>query len=196
MRTVITTESQQQLFTEARTHRAWLDKPVSDEQLRAIYELTKWGPTSVNCQPARIVFVVSPEGKEKLMPALAESNRAKVKAASATAIVAYDENFYQDLPTLFAAYDAKSFFVGNEVLIQDTAFRNSSLQGAYLMIAVRAMGLDVGPISGFDNAGLDQAFFAGTSWKSNFICNIGHGDESKLHPRGPRLGFERACRIV
>ena len=196
MRPTIATESQRQLFTEARTHRTWFDKPVSHEQLRAIYELAKWGPTSVNCQPARIVFVVSQEGKEKLMPALAESNRAKVKAASATAIVAYDENFYEDLPVLFTAYDAKSFFVGNAALIQETALRNSSLQGAYLMIAVRAMGLDVGPISGFDNARLDQAFFAGTSWKSNFIFNIGHGDESKLHPRGPRLGFERACRIV
>lgn len=196
MRTVLAIESRQQLFTEARTHRAWLDKPVSDAQLRAIFELAKWGPTSVNCQPARIVFVISQEGKEKMMPALADSNRAKVKTASATAIVAYDENFYEDLPTLFTAYDAKSFFVGNEELVRDTGFRNSSLQGAYLMIAVRAMGLDVGPISGFDNAKLDQAFFAGTSWKSNFICNIGHGDESKLHPRGPRLDFERVCRIV
>ena len=196
MRAAIAIESQQQIFTEARTYRAWLDKPVSDEQLHAMFDLAQWGPTSVNSQPMRTVFVKSREGKEKLMPAVMESNRSKVLAASATAIIAYDEKFYEDLPTLFTAYDAKALFVGQDLLIQETAFRNSSLQGAYLMIAVRALGLDVGPISGFNNAKVDEAFFEGTSWKSNFICNIGHGDESKLYPRGPRRSFDQVCRIV
>ncbi|MGE3262954.1 MAG: malonic semialdehyde reductase [Bacteriovoracia bacterium] len=185
-----------QLFTEARTHHAWLPQDVSDELLRSLYDLTKWGPTSVNAAPMRILFVKSKAEKERLYPALGGSNVEQVKGAPVTAIVAYDEKFYDQLPKLFPAFDAKSMFVGNKSLSESTAFRNSSLQGAYLMLAARALGLDVGPMSGFDNAKVDETFFAGTSWKSNFICNIGYGDAAKLYPRGPRLEFEEVCRIV
>jgi 3-hydroxypropanoate dehydrogenase len=195
MNTTVTQQALQQIFTEARTHHAWLDKPISDAQLQEIYDLAKWGPTSLNCVPMRIVFVKSPAAKEKLMPALMGSNPDQVRAAPVTAIIAYDEKFYEELPTLFPAFDAKSMFVGNVPYIEQTAFRNSSLQGAYFMLAARALGFDVGPMSGFDNAKVDEAFFHGTSWKSNFICNVGHGDASKLYPRGPRLDFEKACRI-
>jgi len=185
-----------QLFTDARSHHAWLPQPVSDDLLRSLYDLTKWGPTSVNASPMRILFVKSNEEKEKLYPALGGSNVEQVKAAPVTAIVAFDEKFYDHLPKLFPAFDAKSMFAGNKPLSESTAFRNSSLQGAYLMLAARALGLDVGPMSGFDNAKVDEAFFAGTSWKSNFISNIGYGDAAKLYPRGPRLTFEEVCKIV
>jgi 3-hydroxypropanoate dehydrogenase len=195
MSTSVTRQALQQIFTEARTHHAWLDTPVSDAQLQEIYDLAKWGPTSVNCVPMRVVFVKSQAAKEKLLPALMGSNPDQVRAAPVTAIIAYDEKFYEELPTLFPAFDAKSLFVGNASYIEQTAFRNSSLQGAYFMLAARALGFDVGPMSGFDNAKVDEAFFHGTSWKSNFICNVGHGDASKLYPRGPRLDFEKACRI-
>lgn len=186
----------QQLFTEARTHHGWLDQPVSDAQLREIYDLAKWGPTSVNSLPMRIEFVKSPAAKEKLLPALLGSNVQQVMTAPVTAIIAYDDKFYDELPTLFPAFDARSLFVGNAAFSERTAFQSGTLQGAYFMLAARALGLDVGPMAGFDNAKVDEAFFPGTSWKSNILCNIGYGDVGKLHPRGPRLSFEQASRIV
>ena len=189
-------EIQQHLFSEARSHHFWQKKPVSDELLRAIYELTKWGPTSVNSTPMRILFVRSDSQKEKLYPCLLGSNIEQVRQAPITAIVAQDSKFYDHLPKLFPAFDAKSMFAANESLSETTALRNSSLQGAYFMLAARASGLDVGPMSGFDNAKVDEVFFKGTSWKSNFICNIGYGEASKLYPRGPRLSFEETCKIV
>jgi 3-hydroxypropanoate dehydrogenase len=196
MNTAISNESMQQLFTDARTHHAWQDKPVADGLLREVYDLAKWGPTSANCLPMRIVFVKSKAAKEKLMPALAGSNGEQVRAAPVTAIVAYDQKFYDQLPTLFPAFDARSLFASNPSLSEQTAFRNSSLQGAYFILAARALGLDTGPMSGFDNAKVDQAFFENSSWKSNFLCNIGYGDAAKLHPRGPRLDFDQACVIA
>ena len=186
----------QQLFTDARTHHAWQDRPVADGLLHELYDLTKWGPTSANSSPMRIVFVKSKSAKEKLMPALTGSNVEQVRAAPVTAIVAYDQKFYDQLPTLFPAFDARSLFASNPSLSEQTAFRNSSLQGAYFILAARALGLDAGPMSGFDNARVDQAFFENSSWKSNFLCNIGYGDAAKLHPRGPRLGFDQACIIA
>lgn len=189
------TRALEQLFTEARTHHAWRQKPVEDDVLRSLYDLAKWGPTSVNSQPARLVFVKSKEAKERLLPALQGSNVEQVKAAPVTVIVAHDERFYDHLPILFPAFDAKPLFASNEAMSRESAFRNGTLQGAYLMLAARALGLDVGPMSGFDNSKTDEAFFKGTSWKSNFLCNIGFGDVSKVYPRGPRLSFEQACRI-
>jgi 3-hydroxypropanoate dehydrogenase len=185
-----------QLFTEARTHHAWLPKDVSDETLKQLYDVTKWGPTSVNAGPMRVLFVKSKPEKEKLLPALMGSNVGQVQEAPVTAIIAFDEKFYDQLPKLFPAFDARSMFANDKVMSEVTAFRNSSLQGAYLMLAARALGLDVGPMSGFDNAKVDEAFFSGTSWKSNFICTLGYGDASKLYPRGPRLEFNEACKIV
>ncbi|GAA0690242.1 3-hydroxypropanoate dehydrogenase [Dyella sp. SG562] len=187
-----------QLFREARTYNAFLDKPVSDEVLRQVYELAKFGPTSANSSPARIVFVKSAEAKAKLEPFLSEGNRAKTMKAPVTAIVGVDHEFYEHLPRLFPHADARSWFVGNQPMIDTTAFRNATLQGAYLIIAARAVGLDCGPMSGFDNAGVDKAFFADTpSVKSNFLINLGYGDASRdLFPRNPRLSFEEACRIA
>lgn len=187
-----------QLFREARTFNAFLDKPVSDELLRKVYDLAKFGPTSANSSPARIVFVKSQEAKAKLAPFLSEGNRAKTLAAPVTAIVATDHAFYEHLPKLFPHADARSWFVGNQPLIDTTAFRNGTLQGAYLIMAARALGLDCGPMSGFDNAGVDQAFFANApSVKANFLINIGYGDASRdLFPRNPRLSFDEVCRIA
>jgi 3-hydroxypropanoate dehydrogenase len=196
MNTAISIMSIQQLFTAARTHHAWQDRDIVDGLLHEIYDLAKWGPTSANSLPMRIVFVKSNSAKEKLMPALAGSNVEQVRAAPVTAIVAYDQKFYDQLPTLFPAFDARSLFASNSSLSEQTAFRNSSLQGAYFILAARAVGLDTGPMSGFDNAKVDQAFFENSSWKSNFLCNIGYGDAAKLHPRGPRLGFDQACIIA
>jgi 3-hydroxypropanoate dehydrogenase len=196
MNTAISITSIQQLFTAARTHHAWQDRDIADGLLHEIYDLAKWGPTSANSLPMRIVFVKSNSAKEKLMPALAGSNVEQVRAAPVTAIVAYDQKFYDQLPTLFPAFDARSLFASNSSLSEQTAFRNSSLQGAYLILAARALGLDAGPMSGFDNAKVDQAFFENSSWKSNFLCNIGYGDSAKLHPRGPRLDFDQACIIA
>jgi 3-hydroxypropanoate dehydrogenase len=184
------------LFSKARTHSAWLDKPVPDALLQQIYNLMKYGPTSANTCPARIVFVKSKEAKEKLLPFLAPQNVDKTKTAPVTAIVAMDMAFYEQLPKLFLHVDARSWFAGNPALIDATAFRNGSLQGGYFILAARAVGLDCGPLSGFDNAKLDAAFFAGTTWKSNFLCNLGYGDVSKLHPRNPRLAFDEACKIL
>lgn len=184
------------IFTEARSFSHWQAKEVSDQTLREIYELMKWGPTSANSCPARFVFVKNGPEKEKLIACLASGNVSKVKTAPVTAIIAQDMEFYEKLPKLFPHTDARSWFAGNKALIESTAFRNSTLQGAYFMIVARALGLDCGPMSGFNNQKLDEAFFAGTSWKSNFICSLGVGDRSKLHPRSPRLSFEEACRIA
>jgi 3-hydroxypropanoate dehydrogenase len=184
------------LFSKARTHSNWLDKPIPDELLHQIYDLMKYGPTSANTCPARIVFVKSKGAKEKLRPCLAPANVDKTMKAPATAIIAMDMAFYEKLPELFPHTDARSWFAGNTALIESTAFRNGSLQGGYFILAARAVGLDCGPMSGFDNAKLDAAFFAGTTWKSNFICNLGYGDASKLHPRNPRLIFDEACKIL
>lgn len=183
------------LFRNARTHSAWLDKPVPNDLLKQVYDLAKMGATSANCSPMRVVFVASKSAKEKLKPALAEGNVVKTMAAPVTAIIGHDLEFYEKLPFLFPHADARSWFVGNKPLIESTAFRSSSLQGAYLMLAARALGLDCGPMSGFDNAKMDEIFFAGTNIKSNFICNLGYGDASKLYPRSPRLAFDDVCKI-
>ncbi len=185
-----------QLFRTARTHNAWLDKPVTDEQLHAVYELMKWGATSANSSPARIVFIKSKEAREKLGLAISDNNREKTMSAPVTAILATDYAFYEKLPQLFPHADAKSWFVGNQTLIDTTAFRNSSLQGAYLMLAARSVGLDCGPMSGFDNAKIDELFFAGTTIKSNFLINLGYGDAAALFPRSPRLSFDEAANIA
>ena len=185
-----------QLFREARTNNGWLDRPVSDEQLRDIYELMKWGPTSANSSPARIVFLRSREAKQRLVPALAPGNVDQTLQAPVAAIVAQDLEFYERLPELFPHGDARSWFVGNQPLIETIAFRNSSLQGAYLILAARALGLDAEPMSGFDNETVDREFFPDRRVKSNFLVNIGYGDPSKLPPRGPRLAFEEAVQIL
>lgn len=185
-----------QLFLTARTHNAWQDKPVDDALLHRLIDLAKFGPTSANSSPARFVFVKSPEAKARLKPALSEGNLAKTLAAPVTVIVGMDMAFYDHLPRLFPHADARSWFAGNDALIQATAFRNSSLQGAYLIMAARALGLDAGPMSGFDNAAVDAAFFAGTTVKSNFLVNLGYGDPAGLHPRGPRFDFDDIARIA
>jgi len=193
----ISIEATKQLFTEARTYSAWSKKDVSEETLRKIYELVKFGPTSANSCPARFVFVKADSEKEKLISTLIPANVDKVRAAPVTAIVAMDEKFYEKIPKLYPPAPAyREVFSSNRELAESTSFRNSSLQGAYFIIAARAQGLDCGPMSGFDNKKLDEAFFSGTSWKSNFICNVGYGDKTKLFPRLPRLTFEEACRIV
>lgn len=197
MSELLSEASLDQLFRHARTFNAWLPKEVSDEQLRQIYELAKFGPTSANSSPARVVFVKSKAAKAKLEPFLSDGNRAKTMEAPVTAIVATDHEFYEKLPKLFPHADARSWFVGNQPLIDTTAFRNATLQGAYLLLAARAVGLDCGPMSGFDNAGVDAAFFAGTAVKSNFLISIGYGDASRnLFPRSPRLAFGEACAIA
>jgi len=184
-----------QLFLEAHTHRYWQPKPVEDATLEAAYAIARMAPTSANCSPMRVVFVKSPAAKERLRPALIESNVRQTMAAPATAIIAYDLEFYELLPRLYPPADARSWFVGKDQAIRETAFRNGSLQGAYFIIAARAVGLDCGPMSGFDNAKLDAAFFPDRRWKSNFLCNLGYGDPAKLSPRSPRLEFAEACRI-
>jgi len=184
------------LFRDARTQNAWQDRTVSEAQLRAVWDLAKMGPTSANCSPARIVFVTTAEAKQKLNSCLIESNVEKTMTAPVTAILGHDMTFYEKLPKLFPHADAKSWFAGNEPLIATTAFRNSTLQGAYLMIAARALGLDCGPMSGFDNAKVDELFFAGTAIKSNFLCNIGYGDPEGIFARSPRFDFEEVCSIA
>jgi 3-hydroxypropanoate dehydrogenase len=184
------------LFREARTHNAWLDKPVSDTLLQAIFELAKMGPTSANCSPMRVIFAKSREAKERLRPALSAGNLEKTMSAPVTAILAYDLEFYEHLPRLFPQTDARPWFTGKPALIEATAFRNGSLQAAYFIIAARALGLDCGPMSGFDNAKVDAEFFPGRKVKSNFLCNIGYGDPSKLFPRNPRFAFEDVCQIL
>ncbi len=184
------------LFHEARTQNAWQDSAVSIEDLRAIWDLVKMAPTSANCSPARIVFVTTPEAKERLKPALMEGNVAKTIAAPVTAIIGFDLDFYEHLPKLFPHTDARAWFVGNEPLIEETAFRNGTLQGAYFIMAARSLGFDCGPMSGFDNNQVDQEFFAGTNVKSNFLCSIGLGDPAGLFPRSPRFDFDDVCQVV
>lgn len=185
------------LFRTARTHTYWQNKPVDDALLREAYELAKFGPTSANMCPMRITFVKTKAAKEKLKPCLQEGNVEKTMAAPATAIIAMDIHFFEQLPKLFPHADAKAWFKDlPENILEYTALRNGSLQGAYFMLAARAVGLDCGPMSGFDNAKVDAAFFAGTTIKSNFLCNLGYGERSKLHPRNPRLSFDEACKII
>jgi 3-hydroxypropanoate dehydrogenase len=184
------------MFRKARTHNAWQNRPVPDALLREVYDLAKMPPTSANQSPARYVFVRTPEAKAKLVPCLDAGNVEKTKVAPVTAIIAYDLEFYEKLSKLFPHVDARSWFVGNEALIKISAFRNGTLQGAYFMLAARALGLDCGPMSGFDNAKVDEAFFAGTKLRSNFLCNLGYGEPTKLFPRNPRLSFEEACKLV
>ena len=184
-----------QLFREARSHNGWTDRPVTDAQLVALYDLWKLGPTSANCSPARVVFVRSPEAKKRLEPGLSEGNRAKTMAAPVVAIIGVDMAFYEKLPKLFPHADARSWFIGNQAMIDDAASRNSSLQGAYLILAARALGIDTGPMSGIDKAKIDAAFFAGTPIRTNFVCSLGYGDPEKIWPRSPRLSFDEACRI-
>jgi len=185
-----------QLFRHARTHNGWQDRSVSDVLLRAVYDLAKMGPTSANSSPARFVFVKSKMAKEKLKPSLSANNQEKTMAAPVTVIVAMDMTFYQHLPKLFPHTDAKSWFESKDELTYATAFRNSTLQGAYLILAARALGLDAGPMSGFDNAKVDAAFFAGTPVRSNFLINLGYGDSSKLFPRNIRLSFDEVAQIA
>ena len=184
------------IFRAARSHRHWQDKPVSPALLMAIYELMRWGPTSGNCCPARIVFVVSKEAKERLRPHLDAGNVTKTMTAPATAILGYDLDFARFLPRLAPHNPAAADTFEDPVLAETTAFRNGSVEGGYFIVAARALGLDCGPMSGFDNEGLDREFFAGTAIKSNFLCNLGYGDNSDIKPRNPRLAFDEACKIV
>jgi 3-hydroxypropanoate dehydrogenase len=192
----ISDEALDQLFRSARTQNKWQDKPVSPTLLHALYDLLRMGPTSANCSPARFVFVSTAAGRERLKPHLSPGNVAKVLTAPVTVIIGHDLKFYEKLPQLFPHADAKSWFVGNDALIQTTAFRNGTLQGAYLMLAARSLGLDCGPMSGFNNAAVDEEFFPNSTVKSNFICSLGYGDPAGLFPRSPRLPFDEACQIV
>ena len=211
MKNALSEEALARIFLEARTYNGWLDKPVTDEQVRQLYDLMKWGPTSANGSPARFAFIRSSKAKERLRPALSPGNVDKTMAAPVTVIVAYDLLFYEKLPKLFPIKPAmRDLFASNPQLVEETARRNSSLQGAYLIIAARALGLDCGPMSGFDNAKLDEEFFgAGKDCegfeqeffpaghvKSNFLCNLGYGDQSTLMPRLPRLEFNEACTVL
>jgi 3-hydroxypropanoate dehydrogenase len=192
----ISDDALDRIFRAAHTHTRWQDRSVSPALLMAIYDLMRWGPTSANCSPARIVFVVSPAAKEQLKPHLWEGNVEKTMAAPATAIVGFDLDFAEHLPFLYPTdRDAKDWF-RDPVLAERVAFRNGSLQGGYFIIAARALGLDCGPMSGFDNAGVDREFFADSRTKSNFLCNLGYGDPSGVRPRNPRLSFDEACRIL
>jgi 3-hydroxypropanoate dehydrogenase len=196
MDTRISDEALDVLFRRARTFRTWLDKPVTDDLLREVYELMKWGPTSANCCPARILFVRTKEAKERLRPALAPGNVGKTMAAPVTAIIANDLKFYEKMPKLAPDNPkAKNMFEDSPELADVTAKRNATLQGAYLILAARSLGLDCGPMSGFDNAKVDQEFF-GPEVKSNFLCNLGYGDPAGLQPRLPRLDFEEACTLL
>lgn len=181
------------LFRTARSQRKWTDRPVDRDILRQVYQLARMGPTSANCLPMRIAFAESREAKEKLKPCLGSNNVEKVMTAPVTAIVAYDLAFADHFPRLFPHVDARSWFAGNPALIEATALRNGSLQGAYLMLAARALGLDCGPMSGFDNKKVDAAFFAGTTWRSNFLCGLGYGDRTALGDRLPRFEFDEVC---
>jgi len=185
-----------QLFREARTQNKWQDKPVSDDTLRELYDLMKWGPTSANSSPARFLFLRTPEAKAKLKEALSAGNVEKTMTAPVVVIVAHDPKFYDLLPRLFPHADAKSWFSGNWSLADTTAFRNGTLQGAYLMLAARALGLDVGAMSGFDNGKVDELFLGDTGWKSNWLVTLGHGDPSGVFERSPRLGFDEACKLL
>ena len=209
MSTQLDDEGLDLLFRQARTHNAWSGKPVGDAILRQLYEVMKWGPTSANCAPARILFLRTPEAKQRLLPALSAGNVDKTMTAPVTAIIGYDGRFYEQLPKLFPHADARSWFVSTPELAEITARRNSSLQGAYFMIAARALGLDCGPMSGFDNAKVDHEFFPAeqrenfeceyfpdSHIKTNFLCNLGYGDATRLMPRSPRLDFDEACKLL
>lgn len=184
------------LFRDARTHNGWEDTPVPEETLHQLWDLMKMAPTSANCQPVRLKFVTSDAAKQKLEPMLMEGNREKTMAAPVVAIIGFDLDFYEHLPRLFPHTDAKSWFEGNESLIEETAFRNGTLQGAYLMLAARALGLDCGPMSGFDQEAVTREFFAGTNVRANFLCALGHGTDENLFPRSPRPAFDEFCEII
>jgi nitroreductase len=192
----ISNDALDQLFRKARTHNAWLPRRVPVATLREVYDLARFGPTSANSSPARFVFLESEAAKARLVPALAPTNVEKTKAAPITAIIAWDAEFYEELPKLMPHADMRSYFAGNKALVDETAFRNGSLQGAYFIIAARALGLDCGPMSGFDAAKVNAEFFPDGKWKANFLCNLGYGDASKLFPRNPRLEFDEACRVL
>lgn len=185
-----------QLFTEARSHNGWQDLPVADSLLEQLYDLVKMGPTSANCSPARFVFVRTRQGKEMLKPCLSSGNLEKTMSAPVTVIVAYDSRFYDALPELFPHADARSWFTGSPELIHETAFRNSSMQAAYLIMAARSLGLDTGPMSGFDAKALDDVFFSDSHWKSNLLINLGYGDNSKVFDRLPRLAYSKTCILT
>lgn len=184
------------LFREARTHSAWQDKEVSDVLLEALHDLLRFGPTSANCCPARFLFIKSKEAKERLKPHLDEGNKEKTMKAPVTVLMGYDLKFYEYLPKLFPHTDAKSWFVGNDAKIKETAFRNGTLQGAYLILAARSLGLDCGPMSGFNYKAVKEEFFKGTDVEPNFLCNLGYGDATKLHPRSPRFNFDDVCKVL
>src|SRR6201997_2468352 len=197
MSNVLSSDALDTIYRNARTHNVWLDKPVEDTLLKQVYDLARMGPTSANMCPMRIIFVKSREAKERLKPALDAGNVDKTMKAPVTAIIGMDVHFYEQLPKLFPHADAKSWFKNlPENVLEYTALRNGSLQGAYFMLAARALGLDCGPMSGFNNGMVDEAFFAGTTVKSNFLCNLGYGDASKLYPRSPRLDFAEACKVI
>jgi 3-hydroxypropanoate dehydrogenase len=196
MNTPLDEDTVRMLFLDARTHFAWQDQSVSDDLLRQLYDVLRMGPTSANCCPGRFLFVRSAEAKARLKPALIPTNVDKTMAAPVTVIVAQDLAFYDRLPQLFPHTDARSWFAGKPALIEETAFRNSTLQGAYLILAARALGLDCGPMSGFDRAKVDAEFFAGTTVRSNFLVNLGYGDPATLFPRSPRLEFDQACQLL
>lgn len=184
------------IYREGRTFSRWLDQPVSDDDLRRAWDLARLGPTSANCQPLRILFLRGAEAKERLKPFLDEGNVAKTMAAPVTAIMAQDLEFFEHLPRLYPQADARSWYAGRDELSRTTAFRNATLQAGYFLLACRAVGLDCGPMSGFDNAGVDGEFFPGGTVRSNFLINIGHGDRHRLHPRNPRLEFAEACQVL
>lgn len=192
----ISNDAIDQLFHDARTHNAWLKKDVPDKVLKELVDIVKMGPTSANCSPARFVFIKSDKAKARLEPHLAEGNRAKTMAAPVCAIIGHDLHFHHHLPKLFPHTDARSWFEGKDEHIKTTAFRNATLQGAYFIIAARALGLDTGPMSGFDHAGMDKEFFPDGHIKSNFLCNLGYGDHSALFPRSPRFEFDEIAEII
>ncbi len=192
----ITKQDADLLFNEARTHNGWLEREVDDALLQKVYDLVKMGPTSTNCQPMRVVFVKSKEAKERLKPHLAKGNLEKTISAPLTAIIAHDNEFFNQLDWLSPTNNAKSWFKAGEENTLVTAFRNGTLQGGYFILAARSVGLDCGPMSGFDNVGVDAEFFSGTQIKSNFLVNLGYGDVSKLYPRGPRPAFDKFCKIL
>ena len=186
----------EQLFTEARTQNGYRDVPIADDTLRQLYDIVKWGPTSANCSPARFLFVRTPEARQRLIACVSPGNVEKVREAPVTAIIGMDMTFYDQLPKLFPHTDARPWFANNPAKVTETAFRNSSLQGGYFILAARALGLDCGPMSGFDAAKVDVAMWAGAQVKTNFLCTLGVGDPDKLFPRSPRLAFEEACRFL
>ena len=197
MTKILSDEGMDLLLREAHTAQAWTDQPVDEQTVRALYNLVSWGPTSANCAPARYVFISSDAGKERLKPCLSENNLDRVLAAPVAVLIGYDTHFYELLPKLFPLMpEAKNWYTGNEQLVQDTAFRNSTLQGGYFILAARALGLDTAPMSGFDNAAADAEFFPDGQIKSNFLCSIGHSDASADLPRGPRLDFDEACQLI